>query len=218
MDRLHDLATADAVDGTVVACDTQTAGRGRDGRTWSSPPGGVWVAVLLRAPIPTPGAVVIRAGLLVANVVDALLGGPRAQLKWPNDVMLDGRKLAGVLCEGRWAADQLQWMVVGIGINVCNPPPAEARMPAIALAQVLPGVRRIDVLDGLVPGFGVLRGLGPGLSAAEREAFAKRDVLAGVLLRSPVPGRARGVGDDGALLVETAGRLVAVREGRIGLA
>src|SRR5207237_457605 len=97
-----------------------TAGRGRDGRTWHSPAGGVWLGVLLRPGRVELGVMSVRVGLAVADAVDALLGRPEARLKWPNDVLLAERKLAGILCEGRWQGEALQWLAVGVGVNVCN--------------------------------------------------------------------------------------------------
>src|SRR5204862_319816 len=93
----------------------------------------------------------IRAGLAVADAVDALLGGPVARLKWPNDVLLDDRKIAGVLCEGRWQGDRLQWLAVGVGVNVRNALPAAVASRAVALHERLPDVRRTAVLDRLGP-------------------------------------------------------------------
>jgi len=218
LDAIHQLGIQGAPVGTTVIAEEQTAGRGRDGRTWHSPPGGVWLGVLFRPQHAVPGTVAIRAGLAVADTVDALLGGPVARLKWPNDVLLDDRKLAGVLCEGRWQGERLQWLAVGVGVNVQNAvPPAVARR-AIALQERLPDVRRIDVLDRLVPA--LVRGatLDPALSEAECAAFALRDWLRGRQLRSPAAGRAGGLRPDGALLVDLGAGTIGVREGHVELA
>lgn len=225
LDAVHDLGARGAPAGAVVLAQAQTAGRGRDGRTWHSPEGGVWLAVLLRPPAGRAelGAVSIRAGLVVADVVDELVGRggggpPRTQLKWPNDVLLDGRKLAGVLCEGRWQGDALQWLAVGVGVNVANPIPPELGGSAIALAQVAPGVACIDVLDRLVPGLTRLAAPGVRLTESECAAFSTRDWLRGRQLRRPLEGRGGGLRPDGALLVEGPGGTAAVREGHVELA
>src|ERR1041385_5042068 len=106
LDAIHDLGAQGAPSGTVVLAEEQTAGRGRDGRTWRSPFGGVWLGMLLRSPVPPAGVLSLRVGLVVADVVEATLGGgmrspslsgPRAALKWPNDVLADDRKVAGIL-------------------------------------------------------------------------------------------------------------------------
>jgi BirA family biotin operon repressor/biotin-[acetyl-CoA-carboxylase] ligase len=215
LDTLHALATAGAAAGTVVLAEEQLAGRGREGRPWHSPVGGVWLAMLLRPPVARPGAVAIRAGMVVADAVDALLGAARAQLKWPNDVYLDGRKLAGVLCEGRWLGTRLQWLALGIGINVCNPLPAELAGHAVSLGETLPGVRRLDVLDRVVPALRAIGAAGESLTEAERAAFTARHRLEGRAVRAPVAGRVAGIAADGALLVETTAGRVPVREGTV---
>jgi BirA family biotin operon repressor/biotin-[acetyl-CoA-carboxylase] ligase len=217
-DAIHDLGAQGAPHGTVVLAEEQTAGRGREGRTWHSPAGGVWLGVLLRPARAELGAVSLRLGLVVADVADELVGRPVAQLKWPNDVLLDDRKLAGILCEGRWQGDTLQWLAVGVGINVANEIPAAVRASAIALAEFAPGVRRIDVLDRLVPVLPQLTTHHAPLAESECAAFAARDWLRGRLLRAPAYGRACGVRADGALLVEGAGGTIGVREGHVELA
>ncbi|HTR19611.1 MAG TPA: biotin--[acetyl-CoA-carboxylase] ligase [Gemmatimonadales bacterium] len=220
-DLLHELAARGAPAGTVVLADTQTAGRGREGRTWFSPSGGVWLGVLYRprAGNAPPGVESIRLGLAVADAVDAVVGAPVMSLKWPNDVLLHGRKLAGVLGEARWQGETLQWLAAGIGINVANPIPETLRRTAIALAEVVPGVRRIDVLDRLIP---LLLRLpdSPRLTALECERFAARDWLHGRALARPREGKAGGIDDDGALRIETGkgAGVLAVREGSVTLA
>jgi BirA family transcriptional regulator, biotin operon repressor / biotin---[acetyl-CoA-carboxylase] ligase len=218
LDEIHALGSAGAAEGSLVLAETQAAGRGRDGRTWQSPAGGIWLALLLRPRTAALGIVSIRAGLVLADVVDELVGAPLARLKWPNDVLLHDRKLAGVLCEGRWQGDALQWLGVGIGINVANPLPAALRESAIVLEEVLPGIRRLDVLDRLLPPFTRLGMAADRLTEREVVAFAARDWLKDRTLHGPVAGRGAGVRDDGALLVEQGGEVTAVREGHVTLA
>src|SRR5439155_11870224 len=98
-DAVHDLGAQGALAGTVVIAEEQTAGRGRDGRTWHSPAGGVWLGMLLRPARAELGVISVRVGLAVADAVDALLGRFEARLKWPNDVLLGERKLAGIRSE-----------------------------------------------------------------------------------------------------------------------
>jgi len=160
----------------------------------------------------------IRAGLVLADAVDDVLGAPRARLKWPNDVLVDDRKLAGVLCEGRWQGDGLQWLAIGIGVNVVNEIPRALRSVAIALAEVSPNVSRLDVLDRLVPHLPGLLTHSVRLTQPECDAFTARDWLRNRWLVRPVAGRAAGLRSDGALLVETAATSTAVREGHIELA
>ena len=218
LNAIHDLAAQGAPAGTVVIAEEQTAGRGRDGRTWHSPAGGVWLGMLLRPARAELGVISVRVGLAVADAVDALLGRVETRLKWPNDVLLGERKLAGILCEGRWHGETLQWLAVGVGVNVRNViPPAVARR-AVGLEEWLPAIRRLDVLDRLVPAIAGLASGEPALSERECVAFAARDWLQGRQLRSPAAGRARGLRPDGALLVDLGAATIAVREGHVELA
>ncbi len=221
LDLAHEQAAGGAAAGAVVIAAEQTAGRGREGRVWHSPVGGIWLAMVLRPAGAELAATSIRAGLIVADVVDELVGRPVARVKWPNDVLCDDRKLAGVLCEGRWQGDALQWLAIGVGINVTNAAPAAMQGQAIALHELLPRVRRLDVLDRVVGPLSYLGTRAARLSEAERAAFAARDWLHGRSLRLPVAGRGAGLADDGALLVAAAeggGAPRSVREGHVELA
>jgi BirA family biotin operon repressor/biotin-[acetyl-CoA-carboxylase] ligase len=107
-DRARELATRGASHGTVVTAGLQTAGRGRYGRTWSAPAGSsILLSLIVRE---FDGLLPLRAGLAVADVA-----GPSGRVKWPNDVWIDGLKVAGILIEARPAEG---WAIVGIGVNV----------------------------------------------------------------------------------------------------
>jgi BirA family biotin operon repressor/biotin-[acetyl-CoA-carboxylase] ligase len=132
---LLDLARGGAPEGVVVVADFQTAGRGRRGRTWEAPPGGGLLAsILLR---PDPGEVPPdRRWLVTAAVALAAADATHAEVKWPNDLLLGGRKLAGVLAEADAGA-----IVVGVGINVGSAPPGAASLgPAVDRGQLLAGL------------------------------------------------------------------------------
>ena len=104
----RELASAGAPHGTLVTAAEQREGRGRQGRRWIAPPGGaVLCSLVLREP---PALLPLAAGVAVAELV-----GPQATIKWPNDVLLDGRKVSGILVDGR---PQECWAVLGIGVNV----------------------------------------------------------------------------------------------------
>jgi BirA family transcriptional regulator, biotin operon repressor / biotin---[acetyl-CoA-carboxylase] ligase len=228
LDAVHELGSQGAPAASVVIAEEQTAGRGRGGRTWYSPPGGVWLGVLLRPPRAELGVLSVRVGLALADAVDVLLGRPETRLKWPNDVLLGERKLAGILCEGRWHGETLQWLGLGVGVNVCNAIPREVARGAVALAEWLPAIRRLDVLDQLVPALAGLASGSPGgggggggvgaLNERECAAFAARDWLRGRQLRAPALGRAQGLRPDGALLVDLGAGTIALREGHVELA
>ena len=111
----------------VFIAAQQTAGRGRLGRTWSSPPGGLYLSVLLRPDVPVAslGSLSLVAALSVAQAVEQWVGqggenGHTVQVKWPNDVYLDGRKLCGILLESQASTDGIDYVVVGIGINLAS--------------------------------------------------------------------------------------------------
>jgi len=224
LDAIHDLGAQGAPAGSVILAEEQTAGRGRDGRTWHSPPGGVWLGMLLRPPLPPAGVLSLRIGLVLADVVEEVLGvrptslsGPRAALKWPNDVLVGDRKVAGILCESRWQGDALQWLGVGIGINVANEIPPAVADRAIALRELRSHIRRLDVLDPLVPALLRLTTHDARLSEFECAAFARRDWLRGRQIRTPLTGRAAGIRPDGALLVDTGAGTTMVQGGHVEL-
>lgn len=218
LNAVHELGSQGAPAASLVIAEEQTAGRGRDGRTWHSPLGGVWLGLLLRPSRAELGVLSVRVGLAVADAVDGLLGRAETRLKWPNDVLLGERKLAGILCEGRWHGDAVQWVGLGVGVNVSNPIPREVARGAVALDEWLPAVRRLDLLDRLIPALAALGSSAPTLSERECAAFAARDWLLGRQLRAPAAGRAQGLRPDGALLVDLGAGTIALREGHVELA
>ncbi|HEX9894649.1 MAG TPA: biotin--[acetyl-CoA-carboxylase] ligase [Gemmatimonadales bacterium] len=151
MDTAHALAARGAPHGTAVAAREQTAGRGRRGRSWHSPRGGLWLSVICR-PAEASGMeyLSLRVGLAVADALERLLPGlPRLTVKWPNDLLLGGRKLAGILCEARWESGKPAWVVAAVGLNVSNPIPLELSGQATALAEHLPGAAPEELADPL---------------------------------------------------------------------
>lgn len=129
-----------APSGAAFVADAQTRGRGRQGHAWHSPPGeNLYVSFVLRpalAPRATP-PLALAAGLAVADAAASLVPNRSVGIKWPNDVLLDGRKLAGVLVEAQIAADRVESVVVGIGINVRTrsfPPDIASIATSLAIA------------------------------------------------------------------------------------
>jgi BirA family biotin operon repressor/biotin-[acetyl-CoA-carboxylase] ligase len=218
MDVLHQLAARGAGEGTAVVADEQMAGRGARGRSWHSPRGGLWISILLR---PAAGADVLslRVGLAVETALRVLGPDLRLALKWPNDVMLQDRKLGGILCEARWSGDAPAWFAVGIGINVRNPIPEALRGTAVALSEVLPEVTPDAVLEALLPRLRALDSATPALTERECAELAACDWLRGRRVSRPVEGWAEGIDADGALRVrQDAGTVVPVRAGSVELA
>jgi BirA family biotin operon repressor/biotin-[acetyl-CoA-carboxylase] ligase len=138
-DRLKDLARRGAPEWTVVAADRQTSGRGREGRAWESPAGGLYLSLLLRPRFEAVSLVPLAAGLAVAGAAEE--AGCAVQLKWPNDVQVAGRKLAGILAEAASGPAGLEWIVVGIGVNVAldrSALPEELRGQVASLSEEAP--------------------------------------------------------------------------------
>ena len=189
-DRARELAIAGAPHGTLVTAAEQSAGRGRQGRTWSAPAGhALLMSLLVRDP---PRLIPLIAAVAVAETV-----GDVATIKWPNDVQVDGRKVAGILVEGR---PQERWAVVGIGLNV-----------AIRLEDLPPELHETAATMGLEPRDveGVLARLLAALEAwsardeaAVLEAWRARDALRGQQIRwAQGSGRADGIDEHGRLVV-----------------
>ena len=219
MDVIHQLAADGAAAGTVVVAGEQLEGRGSRGRTWHSPPGGLWLSALFRPP--TTGAVEVvslRVGLVVAAAVEALVSVP-IRLKWPNDLMLMERKVGGILCEARWQGGTLGWVAAGVGLNVRNQIPSQLGGLAVSLAQIQADITVDDVLDRVTAALDQLDLRGEQLSVPELDQFARRDWLSGREIREPMSGTVTGVREDGALLVRTAnGSDIPLRSGSVELA
>jgi BirA family transcriptional regulator, biotin operon repressor / biotin---[acetyl-CoA-carboxylase] ligase len=202
-DDVHRLAAAGAPAGTIVLAEEQTAGRGRSGRKWTSGPGdGIWLSLLERPANPEAIEVLsLRAGLHAARALD-VFAPSLVRLKWPNDLYIDDRKLAGILIEARWRADTKErgpdWVTIGIGVNVRSP---AAQATAAALR---PGTSRLAALDRLVPALrAAARGSG-ALDAAELAEYRQRDLARGRTCSAPERGVVEGISPGGALIVLTS--------------
>jgi BirA family biotin operon repressor/biotin-[acetyl-CoA-carboxylase] ligase len=135
-DEAARLARAGAQHGTVVIAEQQTSGRGRDGRAWASPRGrGLYLSCVLRPPLPLADVppMTLAIGVGVCDAVRA--AGVIGALKWPNDILVGSRKLAGVLVEAQSQGSRLEAVIVGIGINLCAAEPGE--LPADIAARAI---------------------------------------------------------------------------------
>ncbi len=217
----HRLAGEGVPHGTAIAARAQTSGRGTRGRAWHSPIGGLWMSVICRPGQAAPATCFsLRAGLAAARAIEATCPGtPALQLKWPNDLFLHGRKLAGVLCEARWQGDSLGWIVAGIGVNVANAVPAELTGTAATLREVAPGASPEALAGDLAAAIAAAAQTGGPLRPSEMLDFAARDFLSGRRLRSPMEGVAAGIDAAGELLVrDDRGVVHRVLEARVELA
>ncbi len=215
------LAEAGEPEGLAIRADRQSAGIGTQGRAWYSPPGNLALSVLLRptAPLSEAPQWSLLAGVALAETVAAV--APLApRLKWPNDLLLGGAKLAGILTQAATQASggqgRLGWLVIGFGVNLAYAPDVPGRATAClggaapsaadfaaALLTRLDHWRRIRLLEGFAPIRAAWLTHGPKLGSALS------------LSRPAIAGRFEGLADDGALLLGTAGRVHAVRAGEI---
>jgi BirA family biotin operon repressor/biotin-[acetyl-CoA-carboxylase] ligase len=205
--RARALAIAGAPHGMLVTAAEQTAGRGRQGRTWSAPPGRALLASLVLREV--PALLAPASALAVADVA-----GRDATIKWPNDVLLGGRKVAGILAEGR--ANE-RWVVLGIGLNVAVRP--QDLPPDVAAQAAGLGLGPADVEPVLVALLAALEARFAQQPDAILAAYRERDALLGHEVRwQHGSGVAAGVDGAGRLLVERPeGDRVALDAGEVHL-
>ena len=196
MDVAHALAAEGAPAGTLVLASSQAAGRGRSGRTWvSEPDAGLWCTLIERPSGADALAVLsLRVGLALARALDPLVSA-RVSLKWPNDLQVGGRKLGGILIEGRWHGPTLDWVAIGVGINRRVPP----EMPETAAVD--PDVSREDLLMAVAPALRHAAAQPGLLSDDELEHWHERDASAGRRVSVPVAGVVRGLAANGGIRI-----------------
>jgi BirA family biotin operon repressor/biotin-[acetyl-CoA-carboxylase] ligase len=218
-DEAARLARAGAKHGTVVIAHRQTGGRGRDGRVWESPLGGLYFSAVVRPALPVAQVppMTLAIGIGVCEAVKTT--GARAELKWPNDLLVDGRKLAGVLVEAQSQGNRLESVVVGIGINLTGELPESLGERAITLAEAagttIDRERFVEVLLAQVEKW-VDRYVAVGLEAII-PAWQQR-MAPGLVARAAagLVGIVEGLDDDGALLLrDDDGTLHRVRSGDV---
>lgn len=218
-DRAKELAAVGTPPFSVVLAEAQTAGRGRSGAVWHSPPGeGLWLSVLLPADVGPPPHLALLVGVAAARAAEQTCAGLEVGIKWPNDLEVRGRKVGGILCEHAHGA-----VVAGIGLNVSQKAEAfpediawratslEAALGArVSLGALATAVMREVQAVCAVPG--------ARLAPAVHMELARRDVLRDrpVVTQQAGEGRARGVEPDGALILEQPdGRRVRIVAGSV---
>jgi BirA family transcriptional regulator, biotin operon repressor / biotin---[acetyl-CoA-carboxylase] ligase len=225
--RARELAAAGAPHGTVVTAAEQTEGRGRQGRSWTAPPGKALLYSAVLRPLDDRHLTLpLAVPLAVCEAAEELEPGTRCAVKWPNDVLVDGRKLAGVLIEAR---PQDGWAVVGVGLNLAIAPgefPPELRDTAVSLTTTSPSrsaVPYVAVAAIRNSAAGILsERLGYWVEADQQQVLAawrERDALRGrEVAWDGGSGVADGIDDRGYLVVVTAaGDRVAVGAGEVHL-
>jgi BirA family transcriptional regulator, biotin operon repressor / biotin---[acetyl-CoA-carboxylase] ligase len=206
------LAASGAPSGTVVTASAQTAGRGRHGRVWSAPAGKALLFSAVLAPVRAEHALLPLAVPVAACEAIEGLAPLECRIKWPNDIWIEERKVAGILIEAR----PPKWAVIGIGVNVAIDPeefPADVRWPATSVghgvsveATRVALCERLDRWTAATP-------------ASAVRAFRDRDALAGRAVEwEGGAGRAVGIGEDGNLVVELeGGETVSLGSGEVSL-
>jgi BirA family biotin operon repressor/biotin-[acetyl-CoA-carboxylase] ligase len=222
-DEAARLARAGARHGTVVIAGAQRTGRGREGRRWSSPPGlGLYLSAVLRPPLPLADVppMTLAIGIGLCDAVRA--AGADGCLKWPNDALVGGRKLAGVLVEAQSQGPRLEAVIIGIGVNLAGELPTEVAHTAITLEQAAGApIDREGFVATLLAHVErwvdryVAMGLEeiiPAWQARMAEGIAARATVDG----EPLTGEVAGLAEDGALLLrDPSGRVHRVRSGDV---
>jgi len=227
--RLHIGSTQDelkriereAEDGTVLLAETQDSGRGRLARNWFSPLGGIWMSVLLRPAQPASHQLLtLSFGVAVTRAIFGVTG-VSGLLKWPNDVMIRSRKVAGILAESTYDGTKLKHLIVGIGVNVNIRPtlfPERLRRSATSLSQELGREidrdlltrRMLEEMDSTYQTFESGR-INELLEEVRRICSTVGRRVRVTTVEGNFEGQARNVGDDGRLLVRLRnGRTVSV--------
>ncbi|MEA1996295.1 MAG: biotin--[acetyl-CoA-carboxylase] ligase [Gemmatimonadota bacterium] len=211
------LAEAGVGDGTLLVAEEQKKGRGRLGGSWYSPPGGgIWASLILRPGLrcEQTGCLPMLTSLCICLAVEELTGlSPK--IKWPNDIYLDRRKFAGVLCETASQGERLKYIILGFGVNVnIEHFPGELSRSAISLKLSANGKNfyRVallqEILDKLEEGY--FKFLTDGFASFMprvnmRDYLRDRPIKVQMEDSTLVAGIARGIDEKGALLLETAG-------------
>lgn len=211
-DIVDTLAKEGAPEGTTVVCEKLTRGRGRLGRKWEAGEGGLWFTVLLRPPSIKPLQLIsLASGVAVAKSIKELFNID-ARVKWPNDVLINERKVCGILIEARAEADRIHYIMLGIGINVNNTLPAELESSAISIKSIVGiDVPRAPLLKNIIREIdSAYRKLIEGTSADIVREWSLYSSTIGrrvkaVMFDEEIEGVAIGLDEDGALLIEVKG-------------
>ncbi|HEY6335680.1 MAG TPA: biotin--[acetyl-CoA-carboxylase] ligase [Alphaproteobacteria bacterium] len=206
-------AAGGAAHGTLVWAREQNAGRGRFGRRWISPPGNLYLSMVLRPARPATEAVQLGmvAAVAAGEALEALCEGASVKLKWPNDVLLNGAKACGILLESSAGRQGLlDWLVLGIGVNVESAPKG-TDFPATSLSAACPVAITVEqTLAAFVEAFAgkfdrwQREGLGPIRAAWLARAWRRGELMQARIDSAVVEGRFRDIDTTGALMLELA--------------
>ncbi|WP_282034159.1 biotin--[acetyl-CoA-carboxylase] ligase [Metabacillus indicus] len=211
----HTLAGDGALEGTLVVADQQTEGRGRLARAWYSPKQtGVWMSMILKPEIPinkTPQLTLLTAVALIQAIEEVT--GLTPEIKWPNDILINGRKAVGILTELQAEADRVHSVIIGVGINVNHTKeqfPEELQHIATSLVEETgQQIDRAKLIQSVMIHFEKLyksylaHGFKPVKLLWESYAISLNKKLIARTLQGTLRGRAAGIDDEGVLLLET---------------
>lgn len=210
-DEAKRLAQAGAPEGTLVWALEQTAGRGRRGRPWQSPPGNLYLSLLLRPAASAAQAAQLGfvAALALGDALAPSVAGHALRFKWPNDVLLDGSKIAGILLESETTASgEIGFVVIGLGANIAFAP-SGTEFPATSLAAVgISAVTPSGLLEAFTRQFErwhrrwLAEGFAPVRSAWLARAGGLGEAVQVRLERATLSGRFLDLDEEGALLLE----------------
>lgn len=202
--RARELAS-DGEENVVVVADEQTGGRGRLDRSWESPSGGVWLSMLVRPDLPATQAPIITMATAVATARAVEATGVEASIKWPNDVLVDGEKVAGILTEMEGEADRISWLIVGVGLNAnVDENDLPTGTDATSLQAHGGPIDRRDCVHILIKGVHALLGTPEEVLPEWRERSSTLDRRVRVETpRGEITGTATDVAFPGALIVDT---------------
>jgi BirA family biotin operon repressor/biotin-[acetyl-CoA-carboxylase] ligase len=215
-DEAAALARAGASHGTIVIAERQTAGRGRDGRTWQSPAGGLYLSAVLRPALGPADVPPLTLAIGVAACDAARDVGAHAELKWPNDLYVGDKKLAGILVEAQSHGTRLEAVIVGIGVNLATTPELA---PDARGATAIGKVDREHFIARLLARLEhwIDRYVAGGVAAIV-PAWRDRMMHDLVLRAGELVGALAGIDDDGALLVrDDHGRVHRIRSGDVAV-
>ncbi|MFY0757842.1 biotin--[acetyl-CoA-carboxylase] ligase [Metabacillus dongyingensis] len=211
----HTLAGDGAKEGTIVVADQQTSGRGRLARAWYSPKQtGIWMSMILRPKIPinkTPQLTLLTAVALIQAIEEVT--GLTPEIKWPNDILINGKKIVGILTELQAEADRVHSVIIGVGMNVNHtldqfPEELQAIATSIA-AETGEQADRAQVIQAIMMNFEklytsyLIHGFKPVKLLWESYAISLNKNLIARTLQGTIRGRAIGIDDEGVLLLET---------------
>jgi BirA family biotin operon repressor/biotin-[acetyl-CoA-carboxylase] ligase len=220
-DHAKMLAREGALEGTVVCARRQTAGRGRQGNRWESADGNLFMTMVLRPKTPPArtGQLSFVAAVALAETLEECLPRARVALKWPNDALIDGKKAAGILLEAEAAgADIVEWVVIGIGVNIVDAPDFATSLAANGAADVTAA----DVMKAVCARIeGLYRLWREKGFAPIRDAWTARAAFLGETINVRLPqesfaARLAGIDENGALQAELPdGTLRVVASGEV---